>query len=132
MIRILLCCGGGFSSSALATKMKKDIITEGMEEKVDIDFYPFTIAKDKYQDYDIIMCCPHLKMYIKEFIERIKPTIPLYVLPPRMYGMMNIKELYQDAKDVVSMYKETNTNPICFPGKENTLRVTRDVAFHNQ
>ena len=25
MIRILLCCGGGFSSSAIATSMKKEI-----------------------------------------------------------------------------------------------------------
>ena len=25
MIRILLCCGGGFSSSAIATRMKKEI-----------------------------------------------------------------------------------------------------------
>ena len=25
MIRILLCCGGGFSSSAIATRMEKEI-----------------------------------------------------------------------------------------------------------
>ena len=30
MIRILLCCGGGFSSSAIATRMKKEI-----KEKID-------------------------------------------------------------------------------------------------
>lgn len=57
MIEILLCCGGGFSSSAIATKMKKEILLNGMENKVAIDFYPFSIAKEKCEQYDIIMCC---------------------------------------------------------------------------
>ena len=31
MIRILLCCGGGFSSSAIATRMKKEIKEKNLE-----------------------------------------------------------------------------------------------------
>ena len=31
MIRILLCCGGGFSSSAIATRMEKEIKEKNLE-----------------------------------------------------------------------------------------------------
>ena len=31
MIRILLCCGGGFSSSAIATRMKKEIKEQALK-----------------------------------------------------------------------------------------------------
>lgn len=38
MIRILLCCGGGFSSSAIATRMKKEIKEKNLEDKYSIEF----------------------------------------------------------------------------------------------
>lgn len=132
MIRILLCCGGGFSSSAIATRMTKDIERLGLQEEVYIEFYPFTIANQKYQEFDIIMCCPHLKMYIDGFIAKYNPTIPLYILPPKMYGMMDIQELFQDAKDIIALYQQTKSNPVCFEGEENILRVTRGVAHRNK
>ena len=34
MIRILLCCGGGFSSSAMAKHMQDEIIAQHMEDEV--------------------------------------------------------------------------------------------------
>lgn len=132
MLKILLCCGGGFSSSALAQKMQKDIQLHKMEDKVMIDFYPFSIAKDKYQEFDIIMCCPHLKMHIPSFVEKEQPQIPIYILPPRMYGLMKIKELYQDALDIIDIFHQHHKNPVFFPNEENILRVTRYVAYHHQ
>ena len=35
MIRILLCCGGGFSSSAIATRMEKEIKEKTKRKKYD-------------------------------------------------------------------------------------------------
>lgn len=131
MIKILLCCGGGFSSSALAQKMSQDIEKLELQEEAYIEFYPFTIANEKYQEFDIIMCCPHLKMYIAGFVSKVKPTIPIYILPPKMYGMMNIEELLQDAKDIIEIYATTKTNPVHFEGEENALRITRGIAHRN-
>lgn len=39
MIRILLCCGGGFSSSAIATRMEKEIKEKNLEDKYSMNFY---------------------------------------------------------------------------------------------
>ena len=44
MIRILLCCGGGFSSSAIATRMKKEIKEKNLEDKYSIEFLPFGLG----------------------------------------------------------------------------------------
>lgn len=133
MIKILLCCGGGFSSSAIAQRMKKEIIKRGIEKDVYIEFYPFTIAKEKYLDFDILMCCPHLKMYVPQFLQDTNLAIPLYILPPRMYGLMDIEEVLLDAKNCIDIYKRTNSNPVFFPGEENILKSTRIKAYeyHN-
>lgn len=41
MIKILLCCAGGFSSSALSTKVEKEIIENKMQNDYYIEFSPF-------------------------------------------------------------------------------------------
>ena len=62
MIRILLCCGGGFSSSAIATRMKKEIKEKNLEDKYSIEFLPFGLGlKELNCNYDInqekCRCC---------------------------------------------------------------------------
>ena len=65
MLKILICCGGGFSSSYVTERMKKEIVEKNLENEVNIEFYPFAIVEDKLSDVDIIMCCPHLKIYVE-------------------------------------------------------------------
>ena len=57
MIKILLCCGGGFSSSYVAERMKKEIVEKHLDQKLMIEFSPFSIAYEKMNDFDIIVCC---------------------------------------------------------------------------
>lgn len=106
MIKILLCCGGGFSSSFVAERMKKEIQNLGMEDDVMIEFSPFSIAKNRFLEFDIVVCCPHLNIYVKQLVEKEDIPIPIYVLPPRMYGNMEIKEIYQDACDLIKCFKK--------------------------
>lgn len=132
MIKILLCCGGGFSSSFIAERMKKEIIEYHMEEKVLIEFSPFSLALKKINDYDIMICCPHLNIYVQQLVKKQNVSIPIYILPPRMYGSMEIKEIYQDAYDVIEMYNQNPINPVHFPGEDNVLRITRKCAYKNK
>lgn len=132
MIRILLCCGGGFSSSYVAERMKKEIFESHMENEVMIEFSPFSIALEKINEFDIMVCCPHLNVYVKQLCHETHIDIPIYVLPPRMYGKMEIQEIYQDAKDIISLFHEGSKNPVHFPGEENVLRITRVGAYAHQ
>ncbi|MDR4946985.1 PTS sugar transporter subunit IIB [Neobacillus cucumis] len=132
MIRILLCCGGGFSSSALATKVGKDIVENNLQNDFYIEFSPFSLAKEKMNEFDIVVCCPHLRFDVKRMIDNLNPDKPIYILPPRMYGLINIQELSLDAIDVIELYNKTKVNPVHFPGEEHVLRITRNVAYRNQ
>ena len=55
MIKILICCLGGFSSSAMVKKIKSEIIENNLEKEMSVDFSPFMNAKELYIDaVDII------------------------------------------------------------------------------
>ena len=132
MLKVLLCCGAGFSSSALTQKMKNEIIGYGLDKDITIDFSPFALMKESVEHYDIVICCPHLRYEINSFFKKETLSIPLYILPPRMYGIMNVKEIYQDCKDIIEIYKQDKVNPTHFPGEENILKVTRFKAYNNK
>jgi len=129
MIRILLCCGGGFSSSALASKVEKEILESNMQNDYSIEFSPFLLVNKRMNEFDIIVCCPHLIMDVKRLVKTSEIEIPIYILPPRMYGLISFKELALDVVDAINLYNETKINPVYFPGEENTMMVTRYLAY---
>ncbi|MEG0367840.1 MAG: PTS sugar transporter subunit IIB [Coprobacillus sp.] len=137
MIKILLCCGGGFSSSAIAVRMQKELETSGRQDQYSIDFFPLEIAGskngfEKMQEYDVMICCPHLKMVVQRMVESDFPfDKPIYLLPPKIYGNMILDEILADVEDVIEIYKQTHQNPVSFPGEDNLLRITRSVAYRH-
>ena len=104
MIRVLLCCGGGFSSSYVAERMKKEIIAKNLSNQLEMEFSPFSLVLEKIDNFDIIICCPHLNIYVKQLLEKTDVQVPIYILPPRMYGNMEIEEIYQDVIDLLEIY----------------------------
>lgn len=131
MIKILLCCLGGFSSSALSSKVSKEIIENNMQNDYYIEFSPFSLVDKKISEFDAIVCCPHLTYEVKKLLKTSIPNIPIYILPPKMYGLMDIKELALDALDIIDLYNKSKVNPVHFPGEENTMAITRHVAYRN-
>ncbi len=139
MLRILLCCGGGFSSSAITVRMQNEIKERGMDDQYSIDFFPLEMevaglnnTQEVFKDYDVVICCPHLKMVVRRMMESgIEYNIPIYILPPKMYGMMILDEIIADCEDVVEMYNKDHKNPVYFPGEENIMKVKRGVAYRH-
>ncbi len=129
MLNILICCGGGFSSSAMATKVEKEIHEKGLQDEVHVEFYPFSIAYQVMDRFDLIMACPHLKFSVKEFLQKHPDAIPIYLLPPKMYGTMNIEDVIEDAKGVLEGYKQNPMNPFHFPGEDNVMRIRRSTSY---
>lgn len=131
MLRILICCGGGFSSSYLTEKMKKEIVEQNLQDEIYMEFSPFGLLMEKEKDFDVAMCCPHLKIYVQKLLAKATPSIPIYLLPPKMYGTMELKEIVADAKDIIELYQQNPINPVHFPGEDNLLRIKRGVAYRN-
>lgn len=130
MVKILICCLGGFSSSAMSVKMSKEIKEKGYEDRVSIDFQPFALSHKVMDQYDVVMCCPHLKFEIGSFMKKYgEIETPIYLLPPKMYGSMNVEDVYEDALDIVEGFKETKTNPFHFPNEDNVMRIKRICSY---
>lgn len=126
----MLCCGAGFSSSALTQKMKREIVENGLEDKVMIEFSPFSLIEEFIDSFDIIICCPHLRVEINNYFKKKTLSIPLYILPPRMYGLMDINEIYKDCIQIIKIFNEKRINPVHFAGEENIMRVSRFKAYY--
>ena len=72
MIKILLCCGGGFSSSAIATRMEKEIKEKNLEDKYSIEFLPFGLGLKELDRFDVVILCPHLKVELDRALKNVK------------------------------------------------------------
>lgn len=130
MLRICICCEGGLSSSIMSKKVMKELSEKGYEDKLSIDFCGFKSVHERYDRYDVIMCCPHLSYRVKPYIEEWGNVVPIYVIPSLMYGTMNVVDIYQDALDIYEGYKKTHKNPMNFPGEEDNLhRMNRSYSY---
>lgn len=132
MIRVLICCAGGFSSSAMMSKVAKEIVEKQLQDEITIDFEPFSRSYHRIDEADILMVCPHQKYKVKEFVDQyVQDKIPVYLIPPRIYGSMPVEEVLQDAKDIINEFHKTKMNPFHFPGEDNIMRVKRVTAYRN-
>ena len=41
MLRVVICCGAGMSSSFLAQRLQNEVIARGMQDEVSFDFFCF-------------------------------------------------------------------------------------------
>ncbi len=127
MLKIMITCGAGFSSSALVTHLNK----EAKEKNIDAEFvykpFDFGGIGGAVEEVDIVMLCPHLSHNAKDLAAKY-PNKPFYVIPTRLYGLMATEEFVEDAEDAIQGWKETGMNPFCFPGEETAIRVMRTVS----
>ena len=131
MLKILIACGGGFSSSHLVRLMQDEIAEMPDKENYEVDFFQnVTFRGQSLQEYVVIMCCPHLRFTLEKMMDEYGlHNVPLYVIPPRMYGLISASEMLMDAADIVARFKEHPINPFHFPGEENPLTYMRTVAY---
>ena len=127
MLRIMVTCGGGFSSSALVTHLNQ----EAKEKNLDVEFvykpFDFGGISGLVDTVDIVMLCPHLAHNAKQLAEKY-PEKPFYVIPTRLYGLMAAEEFLEDAEDAIEGWKETGMNPFHFEGEQTAIRVMRTVS----
>ncbi len=126
MMRIAICCGGGFSSSALAAHLEKDLTNHGLKSEAEFEFIPFVHLKDRQDEVDIAMLCPHLAWAANK--DGNSFHIPLYIIPPKLYGLMPVEDFIQDAQDILAMWETKKENPMHFEDEERPLAITRMVS----
>ena len=86
MIRIMLCCASGMSTSLLVTRML-DYAKE-KQINVHIEAHPVGEVESYGQDADVILLGPQVRFQLSHIKSRF-PEKPVEVIDMRDYGMMD-------------------------------------------
>ena len=129
-LRIAVCCGGGFSSSALAKRMQKEAERKGLSDRGNFRYVPFMDLDGVQDEFDIAMLSPHMQYKAVEVADRFR--IPLYIIPPRLYGMMPAEDLLEDAEDAYAIWEHTHTNLVAFPDDPPALSIKRTRSHRRE
>lgn len=127
MLKMVICCAGGMSSSIMANKVKKEIEERNLQSDVTMTFMSFAHFKKAYQEFDIAFLCPHQLYEAKRYCSEVELPLPVYIIPSLMYGTMYLDDLLEDAQDLLKIYKEKKENPIHFPD-EQFLVIDRNTS----
>ena len=129
MLRIAICCGGGFSSSALASHLDHEIAEKHLEDQVSFIFIPGHQLEKRQDEVDIAMICPHLEYSMKQKAAKNLYHIPVSVIPPRLYGLMPARDFVEDAEDLIELWKAGAKNLVTFEDEPRPLQVKRMVSL---
>ncbi len=126
MLRIAICCGGGFSSSALALHLEQESKEKNLKDRASFIFIPINHLIDRMNEVDIAMVCPHMEFQVRK--DAPKYTIPVTIIPPRLYGLMPALSFIEDAEDIVELWKSGAKNMVTFPDEPRPLAVKRTTS----
>ena len=141
MLRIAICCGGGFSSSTMAAHLNKQLKEKHLEDKVFLEFIPFgnlygeqsafvngNVKRDRQNEVDVALLCPHLEYPAREAVQKGLLHIPVFILPMRMYGLVDIENFIEEAEDVLELWNNGAQNVITFPDEPRSMTAPRVVS----
>ena len=129
MLTIMITCRGGFSSSYISAVLNRQLKEKGLDDKVHFLYKPYEQYKncDRIDEADIIFLSTRLQ-YVSGKLAEKYPEKPFYVIPTRMYGLVNAEDYIEDAEDVIAAFRETGKNPFCFEGEKRAIRNYRTVS----
>jgi PTS system cellobiose-specific IIB component len=92
MLRIVLLCSAGMSTSMLVTKMRKEVEATGQD--IVINAYPEAELSKVINDIDVALLGPQVKFNLAKVKAVCDPKgIPVDVINPADYGLLNGKKV---------------------------------------
>ena len=99
MVKILLCCAGGMSTSLLVEHMKDAAAEKGVEAQI----WAVGEANVKNQEaFDILLLGPQIRYKLKAFKSEYGDKIPVEMINMRDYGSMNGKAVFDWAMSLLN------------------------------
>lgn len=99
IMKIMLCCNAGMSTSLLVQKMQKEAASRG--EEVAIEARPMNEAMDHISEADVILLGPQIGYAKGDFEKAVEGRIPVAVIPMVDYGRMNAAKILDDVKKML-------------------------------
>ncbi|WP_041139996.1 PTS sugar transporter subunit IIB [Beduini massiliensis] len=101
MMRIMLACAGGMSTSLLVTKMQEEAKKQGIECKI------WAIGESGIEnylgDFDVLLLGPQIRYKLESVKKILNGKYPVEVIDMRNYGTMNGSAVFTAA---VNLYNE--------------------------
>ena len=124
----------------MAAHLNKQLEESPFKDDVTLEFIPFSglwgeaaafhsgRIEERQDEVDVALCCPHLEFPAKDAAKQGKLRIPVFILPMRLYGRIDIENVVEEAEDVLELWKNGTPNPIVFPDEPRSMTATRDVS----
>ena len=103
MLRILLACAGGMSTSLLMNKMKEEADQRGIE--VSVDAVGEKTIGNHIGNFDVLLLGPQVRYVLKNVQDVVGDKAPFDVIDMRDYGTMNGKNVFQNAMEMIEQNK---------------------------
>lgn len=87
MVRILLCCAAGMSTSLLVTKMEEAAAKKGIEAK--IWAVSEQVVSKEEGNFDVLLIGPQIRYKFNDLNKRYGEKLPVSMIDMKDYGRMN-------------------------------------------
>lgn len=102
MVRIMLACAAGMSTSLLVTKMEKAAADAGADAK--IWAVPEADVKKLDGEFDVLLVGPQIRFKVKDFEKFADGRFPVHCIDMRDYGTMNGAKVFATAMDLYNKF----------------------------
>lgn len=104
MVKILLCCSAGMSTSMVVQKMEK------YAQQADLQAEILAVSLEEFRDtlprFDCCLLGPQIKYKLAEFKQVASEfNIPVDVINPMDYGMLNGEKIFKSALSLIAVNK---------------------------
>lgn len=104
MVKILLACSAGMSTSLMVNKMKKVATENGLE--VEISAVPESQAQEHFEDLNILLLGPQVRHLEGKMRELSQNRFPVMTIDTQKYGMMDGLGVLKDAIRTMKAFKK--------------------------
>jgi PTS system cellobiose-specific IIB component len=124
----------------MASHPNKQVRAKGLEGKVFLQFIPFAnlygddsafitkTNRERQDEVDVALLCPHLEFDAKRAVDAGKLHIPIFLLPMRLYGLVDVENLIEEAEDVLALWNDGTPNIVTFPDEPRSIMARRTVS----
>lgn len=106
MVKIMLACSAGMSTSLLVTRMEKAAAERGLECKIWAVSETQLLTEYTNEPADVILVGPQVRFRLNGIKEQVKNAIPVDVIDMRTYGMMDGAKVLDQALKMVEDWKK--------------------------
>ena len=102
MIRILLACAGGMSTSLLMTKMQEEADKRGIE--ISVEAHSEKSVENYLGQFDVLLLGPQVRYVLPKVKKLLDGKYPVEVIDMRDYGTMNGSKVLDTALKIYNEF----------------------------